>query len=234
MMPKDKHILVVDDHVEVANLCKRALLAEGYQVTVARNGIEALQLIEKEKPDLAIIDILMPGIDGIELCKSLRAMPGLADLPILFLTGKHDIADKAVAFSVGADDYLTKPFDVRELLMRVRALLRRASPIWAKSQPRELVVGNLRLDCRSFCLSTPEKTVLLTPVEFELLHYMMSHPGQVFSSERLLREVWGYPPGTGSSEVVRAHIKNIRDKIEPNSSQPRYIRTVGRHGYSLS
>nr|MBC7245889.1 response regulator transcription factor [Chloroflexota bacterium] len=233
-MQNSKRILVVDDHVEVANLCKRALLSEGYQVSVAYNGVEALQCAERERPDLVILDILMPGIDGIELCKSLRATPGLSDLPILFLTGKQDITDKAVAFYAGADDYLTKPFDVRELLMRVRALLRRASPTWPKSQPRELVVGNLRLDCHSFRLSTPEKTVLLTPVEFELLYYMMSRPGQVFSSERLLREVWGYPPGIGSSDLVRAHIKNIRDKIEPNSAQPRYIRTVGRHGYILN
>lgn len=233
-MQDNKRILVVDDQIDVVNLCKRALLMEGYQVLVAYNGVEALRLVEKERPDLAIIDILLPGLDGVELCKSIRATPGLSDLPVLFLTGKHDITDKAVAFSAGADDYLTKPFDVRELLMRVHALLRRTSPTWAKSQPRELVVGNLRLDCHSFRLSTPEKTVLLTPVEFELLYYMMSHPGQVFSSERLLREVWGYPPGIGSSDVVRAHIKNIRDKIEPSSSRPRYIRTVGRHGYTLN
>ena len=117
--------------------------------------------------------------------------------------------------------------------MRVRALLRRASLAQQASEPKELVVNQLRLDCRKFTITTPERSVLLTPVEFDLLFYLMSHPGQVFSPDKLLQAVWGYPPGTGSSDLVRVHIKNIREKIDPDPSSPRYIRTIPRHGYTI-
>lgn len=229
-----KRILVVDDNPEIINICRRALVSDGYQVLAAHDGTEALQVATREEPDLAIIDIVMPGVDGVQLCQSLRALRGLDTIPVLFLTGKSDITDKAAAYAVGADDYLTKPFDIRELLMRVRALLRRAAMVSTVSaRPAELIVGDLRLDCRSFSLSTPEKTVPLTPVEFDLMYYMMSKPGKVHTSESLLAAVWGYPEGSGSTDVVRAHIKNIRDKIEPNRAEARYIRTVGRHGYCV-
>jgi len=227
------HILVVDDDREVAKTLERALVMEDYQVFVAHNGHDALLRARQETPDLAVIDIIMPGMNGIELCQRLRASPGLSSIPILFLTAKQEITDKAIGFGAGADDYLTKPFDIRELVMRVRALLRRASLTWQGSEPKELTVGELRLDCRKFTVTMPEKTVLLTPVEFDLLLYLMSHAGQVFSPDKLLQAVWGYPAGTGNSDLVRVHIKNIREKIEPDPSLPRYIRTVQRHGYTI-
>jgi len=226
-----ERILVVDDEAEVRTLCARALTREGYEVLAARNGAEALQRAREERPNLLIVDIVMPEMNGIELCQRMRTTPGLSGLPVLFLTGKQDITDKAVGFAVGADDYLTKPFDIRELLMRVRALLRRASPTWPESEPRDLIVGELRLDRSKRTITTPEKTVPLTPMEFNLMYYLMSHPGQVHSSAELLQDVWGYPLSVGAGNLVRAHIKNIREKIEPDPSTPRYIRTVRRHGY---
>jgi len=226
-----ERILIVDDEPQVRAMCAQALTGEGYDVMVARNGSDALQRAREESPQLAIIDVIMPGMDGIELCRSLRSSDGLSNLPILFLTAKGDITDKATGYAVGGDDYLIKPFDIRELLMRVRALLRRASPTWLESEPRELTAGELRLDCSRFTVASPEKTALLTPREFELMYYLMKHPGQVHSSEKLLQRVWGYPDRVGSSDLVRRHMKNIRDKIEPDPSAPHYIRTVRRHGY---
>jgi DNA-binding response OmpR family regulator len=172
-------------------------------------------------------------MDGMELCRSLRSTPGLSSLPILFLTAKGDITDKAACFAVGADDFVTKPFDIRELAMRVRALLRRASPTWPRSRLQVLTVGDLRLDRSRFTLSTPDKTVLLTPVETELMYYLMSHSGELHSPARLLCDVWGNPADVGSTDVVRQHIKNIRQKIEPDPSAPRYLRTVRPYGYTV-
>jgi DNA-binding response OmpR family regulator len=154
-------------------------------------------------------------------------------LPILLLTAKQDITDKAAGFAVGADDYLTKPFDIRELLMRVRAVLRRASAARSAPQPRELIVGDLRLDCHRGTITTPDRTTMLTPTELDLMSYLMTYPGQFHSPVKLLEEVWGYPPGFGASTLVRRHVKNIRDKIEPDPSAPLYVRTVRSHGYMV-
>jgi len=228
-----KHILVVDDDFTVAKTEERALVMEGYRVSVAHNGHEALQIARQDTPDLAVLDIVMPGMSGVELCQRLRTSPGLSSMPVLFLTAKGELTDKAEGFGAGADDYLTKPFDVRELVMRVRALLRRATMTWQGSEPGDLVTGGMRLDRRKFTVTTREKTVLLTPVEFDLLAFLMSHPGQVFSPARLLQSVWGYPPETGSNDLVRVHIKNIREKIEVNPSSPRYLCTVSHHGYTV-
>jgi DNA-binding response OmpR family regulator len=229
-----ERILVVDDEAQVRALCAHALTEEGYQVLVARNGFDALQRAHETTPSLAIIDVVMPEMDGIELCRSFRSSPELSSLPILFLTAKGDITDKAAGYAVGADDYLTKPFDIRELVMRVRALLRRASPTWTRSEQREVRIGDLRLNRATFTLSTPEKTVTLTPVEADLMHYLMIHPSGLHSPKKLLVEVWRNPADVGSEDVVRQHIKNIRHKIEPDPAVPRYIRTVRPHGYTVS
>ncbi len=227
-----ERVLVVDDQAQVRALCLRALAKEGYQVSLARDGADALNRAEQDAPNLVIIDVVMPGMDGVELCRRLRAGSGLSSVPILFLTAKQDIIDKAVGFAVGADDYLTKPFDVRELLMRARALLRRP-PLSPELGPMELTVGQLRIDRHSFTVATPDKTVSLTPTEFDLLYYLMSHPQQVHSSEKLLCAVWGYVSSVGSGDPVRTHIRNIRKKIEPDGAAPRYLRTVKRRGYTV-
>ncbi len=225
-------ILVVDDDTDVAKTIELDLTQGGYQVITANSGYEALQSALHERPNLVLLDVAMPEMDGIEVCRRLRASPMTASIPILFLTVSKDIKTKIDGFNAGADDYLVKPFDLQELNLRVKALLRRGAAKPSETPP-QLNVGTLHLNCRTFELTTPQKTVLLTPVEFELAYNMMLSAGQVLSTEQLLREVWQYPPGTGSPELVRAHIKNLRNKIEPNPKEPVYIKTVGRFGYTI-
>jgi DNA-binding response OmpR family regulator len=227
-------ILVVDDEERVALSIERSLQRD-YQVRVANNGTDALKIARRINPNLIILDIIMPGMDGLQVCRELRSDPLLKSVPILFLTARGRVEDKIEGFEAGADDYLTKPFDVRELLLRVKAIVKRTSP-----QPEsdatsdKITIGNLTLNCQNYQLTTNEKTVLLTPVEFDLMYHLMSHPGQVFSGERLLRELWDYPSDTGSPDLVRMHIRNLRLKIEPDSHQPRFIVTVPRHGYTIA
>jgi len=164
----------------------------------------------------------------------MREIPQLANLPILFLTGRGEITDKIAAYQQAqADDYLTKPFDIRELELRVKALLRRSRQSAPLEADEKLKVGSLVLDLRTFEITTPDRTVLLTPVEFELMHFLMSHSDHVFSADQLLQQVWGYPPGTGMPDLVRVHIKNLRDKIEPDPRQPVYVRNLLRRGYMV-
>jgi DNA-binding response OmpR family regulator len=227
-------VLVVDDDTDVAETIERALRQSGEEAMVAHRGADALHLARQRTPDLVVLDIIMPGMTGIEVCRHMRASPELAPVPILFLTAKGEIGDKIDGFEAGADDYLTKPFDLREMVLRVRALLRRAQR-GAEARPTERIeVGDLTLNCRTFEIHTPEVTVLLTPVEFELMHFMMSNPRQIFSADQLLQQVWGYPPGTGMPDLVRVHIKNVRDKIEPRPNEPIYVRNILRRGYMVA
>jgi DNA-binding response OmpR family regulator len=231
-------ILVVDDDETVALSIERILRRE-YQVQVAHSGADALKIARRIVPSLVVLDIIMPGMDGLEVCRELRRDPLLQSVPILFLTARGRVEDRIEGFEAGADDYLTKPFDLRELLLRVKAILRRSETVRTQPAARQggcttLVLGRLVLNCSNYQLSAPHKTVLLTPVEFDLVYHLMSHPGQVFSSERLLRELWDYPSDTGSPDLVRMHVRNLRLKIEPDSTCPRYILTVPRHGYTIS
>ena len=226
-------VLVVDDDEDVAETIERTLRRAGYEVHVAYRGADALEIARRESPGLIVLDIMMPGMSGIEVCRHLRANPNFLSTPILFLTAKGEIADKIEGFEAGADDYLTKPFDLRELELRVRALLRHSQPDTEGISPDRIEVGPLVLDCRSYHLLTPDRKVLLTPVEFELLHFLMRNPGKVYSAEQLLQKVWGYPPGTGMPDLVRVHIKNIREKIEPAPRNPKYLRNILRHGYTI-
>ena len=225
-------ILVVDDDRDVAGTVERTLRRKAHEVVVAYGGAQALQLIKQQCPDLVVLDIMMPRMSGLEVCQHIRTLPNVASVPILFLTAKGKIENKIEGFEAGADDYLTKPFDLRELELRVRALLRRSMPSEAPKAPLE--VGTLSLDPRTFKLNVDGHVLLLTPVEFELLYYLMKHAGEVISTERLLQKVWEYPPGTGDPNLVRAHVKNLRAKIEPSPTDPTYIKTISRHGYIVA
>jgi len=225
-------ILVVDDEEVIRDVIQRKLLPEGYEVFLARDGEEGLRLALEWLPDLAILDVIMPRMDGLSLCRKMRDDPKLANLPIVFLTSRESVDDRIRGFEAGADDYLPKPFELRELSLRIRALLRRMQP--APQPTGILQVGRLALNTKTFMLAVGDREVLLTPVEFDLMHHMMRHSGEVFSSERLLKEVWGYPEGAGSSDLVRAHVRNIRNKIEPDPANPIYLRTVSRHGYIVT
>jgi len=230
-------ILVIDDDDLVSRTLQRALKIYDYQVMTASSDIEGLQLARRHRPDLFILDIMMPGVDGYQVCRQIRGDPLLQDAPVLFLTAKAKDEDKIEGFRAGGDDYLVKPFNMQELELRVKAILRRAGPEKIETPEttvNEVVVGDVVLDCRTFKVTTPYQTVLLTNVQFDLLYHLMSHADQVFNSQQLLQDVWDYPRDTGSPELVRAHIKNLREKIEPSPSDPIYIKTIQGHGYSFS
>ncbi|MCP4425160.1 MAG: response regulator transcription factor [Chloroflexi bacterium] len=228
-------ILVIDDDELVSRTLQRTLKLYDYQVMVANSGPEGLQLARRHRPDLFILDIMMPGMDGYQVCRQIRGDPLLADLPVLFLTAKGKDEDKIEGFRAGADDYLSKPFNMEELQLRVKAILRRVNgQEGAPEPPTEIVVGSVTLDCRTFRVTTPNGVTLLTNVQFDLLYHLLSNVDQVFNSQQLLQDVWDYPRDTGSPELVRAHIKNLREKIEPKPSQPIYIRTIQGHGYTFS
>jgi DNA-binding response OmpR family regulator len=222
-------LLVIADEKDTTGTIAGALRPAGHQVTVAHGGAQAVQMAQKRPPDLVILDIAMPRMEGLKIGKRFRADPKLAGLPILFLTGAGHIERLVHVFEAKSDDFLTKPFDLSELVVRVRALLRRTKP----ESPTRLTLGRLNLDCRTYELEVDGKTKLLTPMEFELLYYMMSHAGEVISADRLLQEVWEYPPGVGSPDLVRVHIRNLRAKIEPTPSDPVHIKTISRHGYVI-
>lgn len=233
-------ILVIDDDELVSRTLQRTLKIYGYHVMVARGGAEGLQLARRHRPDLFILDVVMPSTDGYQVCRQIRGDPMLKELPVLFLTAKGKDEDKIEGFRAGADDYLSKPFNVDELQLRIKAILRRVQPAAPEIKPEpapmqnQIEVGDVVLDCRTFKVLTPAGTTLLTNVQFDLLYHLMIHAGQVFTSQQLLQDVWDYPRDTGSPELVRAHIKNLRDKIEPQPDHPLYIRTIQGHGYTFA
>lgn len=228
-------ILVIDDDELVSRTLQRTLKVYGHQVMVANSGTEGLQLARRHPPELFILDIMMPGVDGYQVCRQIRGDPTLSELPVLFLTAKVKDEDKIEGFRAGADDYLSKPFNMEELQLRVKAILRRTQPSEkSAAPPTEVVVGDVTLDCRSFKVTTPDRVTLLTNVQFDLLYHLMNNADQVYNSQQLLQDVWDYPRDTGSPELVRAHIKNLREKIETIPSRPAYIRTIQGHGYTFS
>lgn len=226
-------ILVVDDDVDVAETVARTLQRAGFDTLISNRGADALQVARQRRPDLIVLDVKMPGMNGIEVCRMLRATPDLSRVPLLFLSARGEVADRLEGFEAGADDYITKPFDLRELELRAKALLRRSHQAEAAATG-ELKVGPIALNPFTYEVRTPERTVLLTPVEFDLLQFLMRHPGQVFSATLLLQEVWGYPPGMGTTDLVRVHVKNLREKIEPDPQRPRYVCNIPRRGYSVA
>jgi len=230
-------ILLVDDDTELVRSLRLVLTQDGYEVVTAHNGLEGLQTAHHTQPDLIVLDVNMPWMDGLEVCRRLRldADAHLRYVPILFLTSLDSVDDHVTGLDAGADDYLDKPFQSKELLARVRALLRRRkTAVQPAADTQELTVGPLTLHLQA-CWVRRENNerVQLTPAEFELLYHLMTHPKRPFSSHDLLEEVWAYPPGTADPSLVRWHIKNLRLKIEPDASQPSLIRTVSRLGYML-
>ncbi|MCL4299078.1 MAG: response regulator transcription factor [Anaerolineae bacterium] len=226
-------VLVVDDDVEVAKSIE-ASLRKHYQVYVVYSGIEAIKEARRHRPDLIVLDVVMPGMDGLETCRELRVDPALADVPILFLTALGRPEDRVAGFRAGADDYLTKPFNLEELQLRITAILRRAGQVSPKPPIPTLKIKDLTLDRNSYQVTTSKKQVKLTPVEFDLLYHLMMHPDEVFTSDRLLQEVWDYPSESGSPDLVRMHIKNLRNKIEADPSKPEFIITIPRRGYTIA
>lgn len=264
MLPAN--ILVIEDDFIVARTIERSLRSDQFAITVANRGDKGLRIARQlcaapsTTPDLIILDIIMPDMDGYTVCRNMRADPQLEHIPILFLTAKVKTQDKIAGFIAGGDDYLCKPFNVDELVLRVQAILRRTraraveniaenvalpspssipeqAPAADDSQPlpaHSLTVGRFTLDARSFELNTPTRgKVRLTPLQFYLLYHLMTHPGETFSPSRLLDEIWDYPAGKGSPDLVRVHIKTLRERIEEDPSRPTFLCTVSGQGYAV-
>ena len=227
------YILAVDDEIDLLGTLTRALGREGYEIARAMSGNEAWQKIVARRPDVLILDIMMPGMDGLTLCKHLRADPRFVDLPVLFLTARDDTEDVVAGLDAGGDDYVMKPFELPELTARVRALLRRGQREELKKPIIEL--GHVRLDSDTYRVQVGGESIQLTATEHRLLRYLMEHPNQALSPQRLLEAVWDYPPHTGDPDLVRAHVRNLRAKVERGGSEEaQFIRTIHGVGYMIA
>lgn len=225
------YILAVDDDPEVLGTLGRVLEHENYDVTLASSGAQALNFLDKRKPDMVILDIIMPEMDGITICRQLRRDPRFAALPILFLTAKGSTDDIVQGLDAGADDYVVKPFELAELRARIHALLRRGTR--AQDSKAIIQVADLVLDSDTYQVRVADDVFQLTSTEHRLLRYLMEHLNQALSLSHLLQAVWEYPPNTGDPDLVRAHIRNLRAKIE-NEAGRKYIRTIHGVGYMIS
>ena len=220
-----EHVLVIEDDPAIRDLLRRGLAYENYKVTVANDGLSGLSSARDNPPDLVILDWMMPGLDGLEVCKRLRAA---SNLPILMLTAKDAVGDRVLGLETGADDYLTKPFAFPELLARVHALLRRAAP---STKPEILRYSDLTLDTGTRLAKRGTRQFELTAKEYDLIEYFMRNPRQVLSREQILERVWG-SDGGGESNVLEVYIRYLRQKTEANN-EARLIHTVRSVGYVL-
>ncbi len=227
------YVLTVDDEPEVLGTLGRALRREGYDVGRAYSGEEALRMLAERLPDLIILDIIMPGLSGLEVCRRIRANEAYGTLPILFLTAKNRTEDIVAGLDAGGDDYITKPFELAELTARVRALIRRNLRHAVLESPI-LVVGALRLDSNTHQVKVGDSaSAQLTATEHRLLRYLMEHANQALSPQHLLEAVWDYPPDTGDPDLVRAHVRNLRAKLKKLDPNATFIRTIHGVGYMV-
>jgi len=224
-------ILIIEDDRNLLDTLKYNLRKEGYNIVTAVDGAEALDVARREKPDIIILDIMLPKMSGFEVCRILR---GEMIVPILMLTAKIEETDKIVGLEIGADDYMTKPFSLRELLARVRAMLRRAKMVEMQPGPREalLKVGDIEVDTARHKASKGATMLQLTPKEFDLLAFLARNKGFVFNRDQLLEKVWGYD-FAGDTRTVDVHISWLRQKIETDPNNPKYLVTVRGTGYKL-
>ncbi|MFJ8264043.1 response regulator YycF [Rummeliibacillus sp. NPDC094406] len=229
----DKTILVVDDEKPIADILQFNLIKEGYKVFCAYDGDEALEKVEEVKPDLMLLDIMLPKRDGVEVCREVRKK---YDLPIIMLTAKDSEIDKVLGLELGADDYVTKPFSTRELIARVKANMRRHQTVATAEEVVEenndIVIGSLVIQPDAYLVLKRDEGIELTHREFELLHYLAKHIGQVMTREHLLQTVWGYDY-FGDVRTVDVTIRRLREKIEDNPSHPTWIVTRRGVGYYL-
>lgn len=226
-------ILAVDDEVNILELLKFNLTKEGYQVITATEGQQALKYAREEKPDLIILDIMLPGMDGYDVCRILKADRETAGIPVIMLSAKGDVLDKVVGLELGAEDYVTKPFSPREMVARVKVHLRRNAQLAGgqASEPlNEIKVNNLVIRPDKYEALLDGMKLDLTPKEFELLHLLAVNPGRVFTRDVLLERIWGYD-SVRETRTVDVHIRYLRQKIEQDPAKPDYIETVRGVGY---
>lgn len=229
----NQHILVVDDDREIVRLLRGYLEKSGYQVLVAFNGETAVHILRREKPDLAILDLMLPDRDGLDITRFIRSDPQLMALPIIMLTARVEDMDKILGLELGADDYITKPFNPREVVARVRALLRRSELESGAMANSILRTGGLQLDVGRRSITLDGSNIDLTPTEFDLLKVLMESPGYAFTRDELIEKGLGYAYA-GMGRTLDSHIKNLRRKIEPDAKNPIYIQTVYGVGYRLT
>ncbi len=224
----NERILVVDDEPKIVKLARDYLEQSGYGVLTAVTGTTALAIARADKPDLVVLDLNLPGMDGLDVCRQLRRE---SDVPIIMLTARIEETDRLIGLELGADDYITKPFSPRELVARVRAVLRRANG--SLNQPDLIRVGDLEIDLQGHRANQNGEPLHLTRIEFNLLALLAQHPGQAFSRQRLLEQLHGFSHD-GFDRSIDAHVKNLRRKIEPDLSNPTYILTVYGIGYRFN
>jgi two-component system, OmpR family, alkaline phosphatase synthesis response regulator PhoP len=226
-----KKVLIVEDETDLVKLLKYNLEKEGFKVNYATDGTVALAEARRDPPDLVILDLMLPGLDGLEVCRQLRRNERFVRTPVLILSARSEEADRVVGLELGADDYVTKPFSTREIIARVRALLRRNEP----AAPPRLRIhrGDIVIDPTAHSVYVAGRSVELSALEFRLLHYLASHPGMVFSRDQLLDNVWGNDR-TVTPRSVDVYIRRIREKVEPKPQEPAYVQTIHGVGYRFA
>jgi two-component system alkaline phosphatase synthesis response regulator PhoP len=226
-------ILVVDDDPQITRLVRSYLEQAGWQVNTLLRGDEVLPVVRSRRPDLIVLDLMLPGTDGLEVLRTLRSDPALATLPVLLLTARVDDVDRIVGLELGADDYVTKPFNPREVVARVKAILRRTQASAGAAVEPPVQIGRLRIDPAGHRVELGSAPVQLTPSEFAILYLMMRHPGRAFSRAQLVEEALGYDY-PGLERTVDSHIKNLRRKLDAQPEQPSRIETVFGVGYRFN
>jgi DNA-binding response OmpR family regulator len=222
-----RRVLVVDDESNLRHTLGYALRQEGYEVLTAENGEDGLEMFRTTKPELVILDVMLPRLDGFEVCRRIRRE---SEVPILMLTARDTELDKVVGLEIGADDYLAKPFSMRELIARVRAMLRRSRRVSEPDTSEVVEIGGLQIDVPKHRVLKDGVDVNLKPREFDLLAFLMGHPGQVFNRDQILARVWGMDYA-GYSRTVDTHVKTLRDRLGDDADRPRWVETVRGVGY---
>jgi two-component system response regulator MprA len=229
-------VLVIDDEESIVEFIKLGLKYEGFAVESVADGPQGLAAAQRSNPDLIILDLMLPGIDGLEVCRRLRANPTTRDIPILMLTAKDEVKDRVAGLKTGADDYLTKPFSFEELVERIRAILRRQNRAkgdeGASQRNQVLQFGDLQLNTATREVARAGRLIELTATEYNLLHLFMSHPREVLDRQTILNRVWGYD-FLGETNIIEVYVRYLREKIEDSPSNPRLIQTVRGVGYVL-
>lgn len=226
----DEKILIVDDEDHILELIKYNLEVNGYKVITAVNGIDALSLVRSEKPNLVLLDVMLPKMDGFDVCKEIRKDNLISNIPVIMLTAKSEELDKIIGLELGADDYMTKPFSVRELLARVKAILRRTK---LQKIERSFNFGDIEIDFDQHAVTKNNSRIDLTLKEFELLDVLIRNKGRVMTRDFLLDKIWGYEY-IGETRTVDVHIRHLRKKIERDDKNPIYIETIRGVGYRFN
>ena len=230
-MPK---ILVIDDDRAINELVKINLELQGHVVIQGFNGTEGFALAKQEQPDLIVLDVMMPEVDGFTVAQRIRQTDSIADIPIIMLTALSQLNDKVSGFNIGVDDYLTKPFEIEELVLRVRAMLKRTDLIPKSSAVRDLLTyKNITVLPEIYSVKIDDKVQRLTPIEFDIFNLLFQNHGNMVSSAKLLKDIWGYSPDD-DIETIRVHIRHLRSKIDKISGGKKYIETIYGGGYKLN